>query len=75
MTCDDAGMMKRAWYVKLEDVAGVEWSCVVDAVGYSQAITYARDKMNRDGIPDAYKVGSWEPVEINRATIAQQMSA
>jgi len=61
--------------VKLEDVAGVEWSCVVEAVGYSQAITYARDKMTRDGIPDAYKVGAWEPVEITRATIMQKVSA
>ena len=68
-------MGKQSWYVLLEDVAGVKWSAVVDAVGYSQAITYARDKMNRDGIPDAYKPGAWEPVEISRATIAQKASA
>ena len=64
-------MSKEAWYVLLEDVAGVQWSAVVEAVGYSQAITYARDKMNRDGIPGAYKPGEWEPVEIARASARQ----
>ena len=68
-------MTKQHWYVLLEDVAGVRWSVVVDAVGYSQAITYARDKMNREGIPDAYKPGAWEPLEIRRSTIADRVSA
>ena len=66
---------KQAWYVALEDAADVTWSAVVEAVGYSQAITFARDKMQREGIPDAYKPGAWEPVEIIRATIAQKVSA
>ena len=66
---------QESWYVLLEDVAGVQWSAVVDAFGYSQAITYARDKMHRDGIPDAYKAGAWEPVAVSRSTIMQRVSA
>lgn len=62
--------MQESWYVQFEDAAGVSWSCVVDAVGYSQAITFALDKMNRDGIPGAY-TGEWRPVEITRASARQ----
>jgi hypothetical protein len=67
--------VKATWYVLLEDEAGVKWSTCVDAVGYSQAVTFACDKMNHVGITDAYKPGAWQPVEIRRATILDKVAA
>ena len=67
--------MTESWYVQFKDDAGVKWSTVVDAVGYSQAVTFARDKMNRDGIPDAYTPGAWQPINIRLSTIADRIAS
>lgn len=59
-------MQREKWNVTLEDPYGAEVTRTVEARGYSQAITYALDVLQREGVPNPYKPGAWSPIKLER---------
>lgn len=60
-------MPKHEWRVTLRnDKQGFVKTKTVDAVGYSQAITWAMDELAKDGYKPYPQDGEFEVVEIKR---------